>query len=144
MPLAHEHLIVRAEINNPPKDPEYINIWLAKLVKALNMKIMMGPFSAYSEMEGNRGLTGACIIETSHIVLHVWDECNPGMMQLDVYSCAFVDRNLVFNFIKEFDPIHIDYKFLDRASKFLQIKDSYEQLKEIPTSERQFACVNGL
>ena len=121
MPLAHEHLIIRAEINNPPKDPAFINDWLASLVDGLGMKIMMGPFSAYSEMEGNRGLTGACIIETSHIVLHVWDECNPGMMQLDVYSCAPVDRELVMNCIEQFEPTHVDYKFLDRASKFLQM-----------------------
>lgn len=121
MPLVHEHLIVRAEINNPPKDPSLINFWLEDLVQVLGMKIMMGPFSAYSEMEGNRGLTGACIIETSHIVLHVWDECSPGMLQLDVYSCAPVDRQLVLDRLTEFEPVHVDYKFLNRNDKFLQM-----------------------
>jgi S-adenosylmethionine/arginine decarboxylase-like enzyme len=121
MPLAHEHLIVRAEINNPPTNPEKINDWLAELVDGLGMKIMMGPFSAYSEMVGNRGLTGACIIETSHVVLHVWDEDNPGMLQLDVYSCAPVDCNLVLARIQEFEPTNVDFKFLDRADKFIRI-----------------------
>ena len=121
MPLKHYHLIIRAEINNPPKNPEYINFWLAELVNSLNMKIMMGPFSAYCENVGNRGLTGACIIETSHIALHVWDEENPSILQLDVYSCAPVDRNLVLTRIQEFEPTSVDYKFLDRADKFIRL-----------------------
>ena len=28
-------------------------------------------------MEGNRGITGIAVIETSHIAIHVWDEFNP-------------------------------------------------------------------
>ena len=121
MPLKHDHLIIPAEINNLPKNPEYINFWLAELVNSLNMKIMMGPFSAYCENVGNRGLTGACIIETSHIALHVWDEENPSILQLDVYSCAPVDRNLVLTRIQEFEPTSVDYKFLDRADKFIRL-----------------------
>jgi S-adenosylmethionine/arginine decarboxylase-like enzyme len=112
---------VRAEIQNPPKDPVVINSWLAELTDALGMKIMMGPFSAYSEMIGNRGLTGACIIETSHIVAHIWDENSPAMLQLDVYSCAPVDTNLVLERIEQFEPTHVDFKFLDRADKFLRM-----------------------
>lgn len=117
--LEHKHLIIRAEVNKPPFDPAQIETWLAKLVSDLGMKIMMGPISGYSPMIGNRGLTAAVIIETSHIVLHAWDEESPSMLQLDVYSCSEVDPEVVWDAIKEFDPIHVDYKFLDRKSKFI-------------------------
>lgn len=117
--LEHKHLIVRAEIGLPPTSPEYIEEWLTNLVASLNMKIMMGPIAEYSTIEGNRGLTAAVIIETSHIVIHVWDEEAPAMLQLDVYSCSEVDPEVVWDAIREFEPIHIDYKFLDRKNKFI-------------------------
>jgi S-adenosylmethionine/arginine decarboxylase-like enzyme len=47
------------------------------------MKILIGPIAKYLDVPGNRGLTVAAIIETSHIVMHCWDECSPGLMQLD-------------------------------------------------------------
>jgi S-adenosylmethionine/arginine decarboxylase-like enzyme len=46
------------------------------------MKVMMGPYVKYSHMVGNRGITGAAIIETSHIVMHVWDELTPPYFSL--------------------------------------------------------------
>ena len=119
--LEHRHLIVRAEVDRPPQDTAYIETWLRTLVDALGMKILMGPYVVYSEMEGNRGLTGACIIETSHIVLHAWDEEHPYMLQLDVYSCSDVDPEVVLDFVQEFEPTHVDYKFLDRKNKFIEL-----------------------
>lgn len=117
--LVHHHLVVRAELNSPPRDPIYITEWKRKLVDSIGMKILMGPYATYSNMEGNRGLTVATVIETSHIVLHVWDEESPGLMQLDVYSCAEFDKHTIFDAILEFDPVMIDYKFLDRSGDFI-------------------------
>ena len=112
--LEHKHLIVRAELKNPPKDPDYIKTWMAKLVDTIGMKILMGPYSVYSPMVGNQGLTAVTIIETSHIAMHVWDECDPGMMQLDVYTCSKLDPRDVFDAISEFEPTKVEYKFIDR------------------------------
>lgn len=112
--LQHKHLIVRAEINNPPTCEEQINEWMRSLVENIGMKIFMGPFSKYSHMEGNRGLTSVCIIETSHIAMHVWDEVSPGLMQLDVYTCSQLDVDDVFEAIDCFEPSKIEYKFIDR------------------------------
>jgi S-adenosylmethionine/arginine decarboxylase-like enzyme len=119
--LEHKHLIVRAEVESPPFDEAQIVEWLKKLVDDLGMKVMMGPFAAYSPMIGNRGLTAAVLIETSHIVLHAWDEENPAMLQLDVYSCSEVDPQVVWDAISAFKPVHVDYKFLDRKSKFIEL-----------------------
>jgi S-adenosylmethionine/arginine decarboxylase-like enzyme len=117
--LVHHHLVVRAELSAPPTDTIYITEWKRNLVEAIGMKILMGPYATYSEMCGNRGLTVATVIETSHIVLHVWDEESPGLMQLDVYSCAEFEKQTIFDSIQEFGPTKIDYKFLDRTGDFI-------------------------
>lgn len=112
--LEHKHLVVRAEINNPPKDAEAIKDWMRNLVDAIGMNILMGPYAVYSDMEGNRGLTAVTIIETSHIAMHVWDECEPALMQLDVYTCSTLNIDDVFNAIRPFDPVQVEYKYIDR------------------------------
>ena len=112
--LEHKHLIVRAELNNPPKWEEAIQEWMKMLVDKIGMKILMGPYAVYSDMEGNRGLTAMTIIETSHIALHVWDEAEPALMQLDVYTCSTLDINDVFSAIQEWEPTKIEYKYIDR------------------------------
>jgi len=119
--LQHKHLIVRAEVNNPPFDETQIGEWLKKLVADLGMKIMMGPIAGYSPVVGNRGLTAAVVIETSHIVLHAWDEEDPAMLQLDVYTCGELNPDVIWKAMEEFEPTHIDYKLLDRETKFITV-----------------------
>ena len=114
--LEHKHLIVRAELNNPPYLTQEIKDWMRKLVDKIGMNILMGPYAIYSDMEGNKGLTAVTIIETSHIALHVWDEVQPGLMQLDVYTCSTLDINDVFAAIEEFEPVKVEYKYIDREN----------------------------
>jgi S-adenosylmethionine/arginine decarboxylase-like enzyme len=81
--LIHKHLIIRAEVNNPPKDVDKLTEWLKDFIASINMKVMLGPYVAYCNNEGNRGITGVAVIETSHIAMHVWDEPNvPALMQI--------------------------------------------------------------
>ena len=112
--LEHKHLIVRAELNNPPYNASDIKIWMKHLVDKIGMNILMGPYAVYSDMEGNQGLTAVTIIETSHIAMHVWDEEEPALMQLDVYTCSTLNIDDVFEAIKEFEPIKVEYKYIDR------------------------------
>lgn len=112
--LEHKHLIVRAELNEPPYNATDIKIWMKHLVDKIGMNILMGPYAVYSDMEGNKGLTAVTIIETSHIALHVWDEATPALMQLDVYTCSALDINDVFAAIEQFEPTKIEYKYIDR------------------------------
>ena len=114
--LEHKHLIVRAELDNPPMDVAEVDLWIKALVEKIGMKILMGPYAVYSEMENNRGLTMVAIIETSHIVLHTWDECTPGLMQLDVYTCSELNINDVFYAVQEFGPSKIEYTYIDREN----------------------------
>lgn len=119
--LQHKHLLIRAEVNKPPRDEDYIKDWFLRLINEIDMKLLRGPISAYVDVPGNKGLTCVAIIETSHIAMHVWDEENPGLMQLDVYTCGALDPEEVFNAIQEFEPIRVDYKYLDREFGFKEL-----------------------
>ena len=113
----HKHLIIRAEANRVPTDEEQLTEWLREFIDSINMKILMGPYVKYCRMEGNRGITGIAVIETSHIAIHVWDEPNPALMQIDVYSCAEFDVDEIANKIKsDFDVVKLDYKYLNRET----------------------------
>ena len=79
--LIHKHLIVRAEVNQPPTDIVVLSQWMQDFIRFIDMKLMMGPYVAYCDMPGNRGITGIAVIETSHIAIHVWDEPKPALMQ---------------------------------------------------------------
>lgn len=112
--LEHKHLIVRAELQEPPYSVVEIKDWMRTLVDKIGMNILMGPYAVYSDMEGNQGLTAVTIIETSHIALHVWDEVQPALMQLDVYTCSTLNIEDVFNAIEPFEPQKVEYKYIDR------------------------------
>jgi len=120
--LVHKHLIVRAEAIRPPMDEEILTEWLKDFIESINMKVLMGPYVRYHDVPGNRGITGAAIIETSHIVMHVWDEVNPALMQFDVYSCGEFDEASICKKIqKDFEITKIEYKYLNRETGLIDI-----------------------
>jgi S-adenosylmethionine/arginine decarboxylase-like enzyme len=103
-------------------DEEILSNWFKDFIEAINMKVLMGPYVKYHKVPGNRGITGAAIIETSHIVLHVWDEPNPALMQFDVYSCGEFDAEDICKKIKkDFYITKIEYKFLNRETGLVDI-----------------------
>jgi len=112
----HTHLIIRALVNKPPVNPNLASAWLQALVPAIGMKTLLGPYATYCSVPGNAGLTAAVIIETSHIVLHCWDESSPAELQFDVYTCSALNPKLIFDAIEIFEPVSIEYKILDRTS----------------------------
>jgi S-adenosylmethionine/arginine decarboxylase-like enzyme len=113
-PLIHRHLIVRATVTKPPVDCAAVHTWLCELCELIGMRLLAGPITAYVEDVGNRGVTGVCIISTSHIAVHVWDEPSPAVIQLDVYTCAELDPQSVINHLAQFEPVHVDTHYLDR------------------------------
>lgn len=121
MALVHKHVIIRAEVNNPPTDRNWLHTWLNELVAKIGMKVCQGPIVSYIDVPGNRGLTGVVIIETSHIAIHVWDECSPGLIQLDVYTCGPFDPQVIFNELKVFEPVKVEFKYLDRENGLTEV-----------------------
>ena len=117
----HKHLIIRAEVNRPLKGEKETKQWLRKLVKKIDMKIIKGPFAGYVTKEGNRGITGVVMIETSHIAIHVWDETLPALVQCDVYSCAEFSSNEVLAEFIDMEVVKMDHIMLDRADEIKTI-----------------------
>jgi len=85
------------------------------------MKICAGPISEHVDVVGNIGVTAVVVIETSHIAIHVWSEPNPALIQMDVYSCSSFNPQDIFDELKQFDPVKMEYKFLDRELGLVEI-----------------------
>ena len=117
----HKHLIIRAEVKRPLKTEKETKQWLRKIVKKIDMKIIKGPYASYVSKEGNRGITGIVMIETSHIAVHVWDETTPALVQCDVYSCAEFSSNEVLAEFIEMEVTKINHIMLDRADEIKTI-----------------------
>lgn len=125
--LDHKQIIVKAAVRVPPRSEQQIIDWLRRLVAAVDMKVVIGPFAQYVDTVGNEGVTGVVCIETSHSSIHVWDQADVPFIQFDLYSCKAFDPNVVLNFIREFDPYSIEWVMMDRNSEIKEIKRGEEQ-----------------
>jgi S-adenosylmethionine/arginine decarboxylase-like enzyme len=120
--IKHKHLIVRAEVTNPLATAEGCKDWLRSIVEALEMKILSGPHSEYCDKCGNKGVTGVVIIETSHIAVHIWDECSPAIVQFDVYTCGELHEEKIFEKLSIMQPVKVEWKYLDREKELTEVK----------------------
>ena len=122
MELVHKHIILRIEAKKPPTESE-LKPWVLTLVEKIGMVVLAGPISAdVTTMPGNCGPTCVCIIETSHIACHVWNESDPALIQLDVYTCGPFDPHAVIEHIQIWEPTKVEYKYLDRESSLKEIE----------------------
>ena len=112
----HKHLLIRAEVNQPPREPEqqYIRDWMTCMIDDIGMKLLYGPIVKYVKVKGNEGMTAMGMIETSHIAMHIWEKQDPPIIQLDVYTCGPFVPEIVLKALQEFDPIKLHWKYLDR------------------------------
>ena len=120
--LKHKHLLIRAEVKNPPKTEKQIINWMNNLIAKIDMNILAGPYASKVSKKGNKGISSVAIIDTSHVGIHTWDETDPALVQLDVYSCKEFNKIDVLICIEEFDPITVDYKYFDRENNFKELK----------------------
>ncbi len=120
--LVHKHLLIKAEVQNPPKDEEQTISWMKKLINKINMNILAGPYSSRVSKKGNKGLSGVAIIDTSHISIHKWDEKNHTLIKLNVYSCKEFKKSDVIDCLDEFKPVTVEYKYFDRETNFIEVK----------------------
>jgi S-adenosylmethionine/arginine decarboxylase-like enzyme len=117
--IYHKHLLVNAKVSNPVKSEAQGVEFLTNLVEKIDMKIIKGPFASYVNKEGNRGLTGIVMIETSHIAFHIWDEVTPGLVQFDLYTCGQLELDKVLSLFKEtFEVVSLEYMLFDRENGF--------------------------
>lgn len=128
--LYHQHLLLRAYVNNPPKLEVDLNNWLTELVAEIGMNVVVPAKSKYVDVPGNRGLTGSINIETSHIAIHIWDEHVPAKIEMDVYSCACFDENTVLKKVNQFDLQSYHSMMIDRNSVPFTVTNQSVPMKE--------------
>jgi len=121
MTLNHKHLMVSAEVSAPPHDPEEMNAFLTLLIKRIGMQIAQDPLlknpqSYYCDKNGNRGMTGIAILETSNVAIHTWDEESPAKFEFDLYSCSNFDKDYILDMIDIFGLVKYDYILIDRQN----------------------------
>ncbi len=118
--IYHKHLLVNAKVFDPMNTEEQGVDFLRNLVKNIDMKIIKGPFASYVDAEGNKGLTGVVMIETSHIAFHIWDEPNPGLLQFDLYTCGSLDVDKVMTILNNYFAVQsLEYVQFDRENGFV-------------------------
>ena len=115
----HNQLILNAKAVNPPTDVGKTVDWMRNLVDQIDMKVIQGPYASYVTKEGNRGVTCVVMIETSHIALHVWDETDPALIQLDLYTCSTLPHlDVIQNLKDSFNLITYEYLIIERSLGF--------------------------
>lgn len=117
--VEHKQLIVRTEVKNFFKKDEQdkLETWIKHLIEDMKMNLLSGPHTVYVDREQLRGWSGVCMIETSHVALHVWDEKDPILVQLDVYTCGSIDCDTIINALAQFEPVKIEGLLLDREDR---------------------------
>lgn len=117
--LNHKHLIYNSYSDTCRNwSVAEITLLLLDVVKVADMTVMMGPYVQRCDTEGNEGITGAVVIETSHCSIHIWDK---GEIRFDLYSCKdFNEKDVVkllntYFFVADQEILYnYDYVILDR------------------------------
>lgn len=111
----HKHVIVRAYVNNPPREAIALSDWCCEVIDLVGMKVIGGPLVVYSDMEGNKGHTAVAILDFSHLSIHVWDEISPSLIEFDLFSCLDFDPQIVISKIhNRFDIVKYNYVEFNR------------------------------
>lgn len=95
--IQHKQLILNGSIEDPLRQEEKAKRFLNELVEIIGMKAIIEPVAKYVEAPGNRGMTAAILIETSHIAFHIWDEEDPAKIRFDLYTCGNLDVGVVLD-----------------------------------------------
>ena len=113
---ACKHLIIRAEISNPPAPVSpirfaevVVRIWLCSLIN--NTSIKSRPDTVTCTSSEENGVSCTCVTDRGHIGIHVFDN----MLQLDVSTYGKLKPIDVFNKLYDFKPIVIHWKYLSKT-----------------------------
>jgi S-adenosylmethionine/arginine decarboxylase-like enzyme len=77
---------------------EEIYEFMEAVVEMIKMKALIPPYIVKGA-EHLAGLTGVCIIETSHITMHTFEKNN--FIAFDLYSCKNYDEKKVIELLEE-------------------------------------------
>lgn len=121
--LKHVHLILALDCKFPPRNDEDAVAFLTWLINRIDMRVaksptlLKNPQGYYCGSPGNEGVTAVGILETSHTVIHSWDNVFPAKFQFDLYSCKDFDVEYVIGLCNGFDIIKGTYMLIDRDTE---------------------------
>lgn len=127
--LKHKHLILHLEVKRPPKSSDSAVIFLSHTIDRVDMKaakaktLKQNPQGYYCDLPGNEGVTAVGILETSHTVLHSWDQEYPAKIQFDLYSCKDFDIQQVVDLCQSFGILGGNYLVIDRDTDLKVIEE---------------------
>ena len=116
--LFHQHLLIKAYVENPPVEEAHLERWLTELVADVKMKVVIPARAHFVADEGNEGLTGSVNISTSHCAIHVWSNEKPSRIEMDLYSCSCFEVETILNKLREFGLVSHEYMMIDRNESF--------------------------
>ena len=96
--LQHKHLLLKGNIKHIPTNSDAISIkvWMERFIKSNGMQLQCDPIVSYVHDKGNKGMTACCLLKTSHMAFHIWDEQDPALMQFDFYTCGEMNADEIF------------------------------------------------
>ena len=128
--IQHKHLLINALVKRPIKQTHEAEKFLQNLVITIDMKPLIRPVVRYVETEGNRGMTGAILIETSHVAFHIWDEQEPAKLRFDLYTCGELNDELVQAYVdRQFGIISGHWMLYDREDLMVLLDEGTYQTK---------------
>lgn len=110
----HIHLLVTAWVDLPPMTAQEGTDWLQKLVKIIDMQILMDAKAIYCEDLGNEGVTGIVGLTTSHASFHSWHDVARPFVSFDLYSCRTFSTEKVFEHLTLWGCTKCSYMLIDR------------------------------
>jgi S-adenosylmethionine/arginine decarboxylase-like enzyme len=122
--LDHRHLIVTAFVSRPPMTVEVGQDWLRRLVKLVDMEILMDANAIYCEDLGNEGVTGVVGLTTSHSSFHSWHAAEKPFLNFDLYSCKDFSVDDVIEHLNEFGITQCNYMVIDRNDGLNSVMES--------------------
>lgn len=106
--MEHKHLLIRAEIETPPKDQKAVEEWIIKL----------GDGVLHAETT-DEGIVAFVIGGESLVAARFW-KSDPMLLQMDVYASK-INPTDVFDQIEPFNVLTKSFLFLDRTENIHQI-----------------------
>jgi S-adenosylmethionine decarboxylase len=116
MKSAGTHLIIDGYVKDPGVfEAKGLDALFRRLVSALDMQILSGPTFVEVDLDPTKlsgdvfqdegGITGSCIISTSHIAIHCWPLRR--FFSMDVFSCKDFNTAQAMSVINE--SLGLDY-----------------------------------
>lgn len=113
--FAGRHLMIDAYVDDPDvlRDVTHMDTMLRRIAEILKMDVILGPVNKavsedaeafdQPEFKDSGGVTGFCVVSTSHLAYHTWPLKK--FLSMDIFSCKDFDPDATLAFL--LDYLHV-------------------------------------